>query len=429
MRTKFVSLSLLFFFPLLFNACSTFFLNSKPSFVRADGTHFELNGKPYYYIGANFWYAVYLGASGDLGDRSRLLRELDSLQSLGITNLRILGSSEQSYGEHSLIPGIITKPGQYNQSILDGLDFLLAEMGKRNMHAVIFLTNNWQWSGGMAQLNMWSDSNSAADSSEIKDDFNNYSASFYRNQTAKEYYYNYIYKLITRKNKYNGLYYYNDPAIMAWQLANEPRPGQGPEGLQWDDEYYRWINATARFIHQLDHNHLVSTGSEGLAGSLDSPEIYLRANESRYVDYLTFHLWPKDWGWYDALKADSTYPSSLTKAVAYIDKHINFARQLNKPVVMEEFGLPRDNAAHAQGTPTTMRDKYFNRILSIVYDSAAAGSPLAGANFWLWAGQGWSKNYNYKWGFGKTLKGTDNFNSIYLTDISTVGILKDMPGK
>ena len=415
-------------FSLIFNSCSTLFLGQEPAYVRVDGTHFEYNGKPYYFLGANFWYAVYLGASGDLGDRPRLKRELDSLKALGITNLRILGSSAQSFEGRFLNPGIIIKPGEYNQELLNGLDYLLAQMDKRNMHAVIFLTNTWRWSGGMSMLNLWADSNKTADSLMISGNYNNfmnYSASFYRNQIAKEYYYNYIYRLITRKNKYNGMYYYEDPAIMAWQLANEPRPGQGPEGLEWDDEYYRWIDATARYIHSLDHNHLVSTGSEGLAGSLDSAKIYLTAHKSKYVDYLTFHLWPKDWGWYNALKPDSTYPSALKKAIAYINEHIGFARRLDKPIVMEEFGFPRDGGVAGQGTPTTMRNKYFKKILAAVYDSAAGGAPIAGANVWLWAGQGWSKNDNYKWGFGKTLKGVDNFNSVYLSDKSTISILRE----
>ena len=146
---------LFIFTSLSFNACSTFSLMEKPAFIKVNGTQFELNGQPYYFEGANFWYAVYLGASGSIGDRPRLIRELDFLQSMGITNLRIIGASEQSYIGMALSPGIIKKPDDYNNDLLDGLDFLLSEMKKRNMYAVIFLTNTWKWSGGMSQYNTW----------------------------------------------------------------------------------------------------------------------------------------------------------------------------------------------------------------------------------------------------------------------------------
>jgi len=256
-----------------------------------------------------------------------------------------------------------------------------------------------------------------------------YSNSFYRNENAKEIYFHYLYSLINRKNKYSGYYYYEDPAIMAWQLSNEPRPGSGKEGAKWLDEYYRWIDVSARFIHKLDPNHLVSSGSEGLAGSLDSAEVYKTAHSSKYIDYLTFHLWPYDWGWYKPNNVDSTYPAAKIKSISYIDSHIQLARELGKPVVMEEFGLPRDSGLINFGSPTTVKDKFFKKILSLVVDSALSGSPIAGANFWIWGGEGSPNIFNYKWGFGNPLKGVDNFNSIYYSDTSTIEIFKQYAGK
>jgi len=46
-------------------------------------------------------------------------------------------------------------PGVYDQSVLDGLDYLIAQMGKRGMKAVLVLNNFWQWSGGMGQYVSW----------------------------------------------------------------------------------------------------------------------------------------------------------------------------------------------------------------------------------------------------------------------------------
>ena len=49
-----------------------------------------LAGQPYYFIGANFWQGMNLGVDGPSGNRSLLTRELDNLQKLGVTNLRIM---------------------------------------------------------------------------------------------------------------------------------------------------------------------------------------------------------------------------------------------------------------------------------------------------------------------------------------------------
>ena len=39
--------------------------------------------------------------------------------------------------------------------VLDGLDLILSEMGKRNLKAVVFFSNNWEWSGGFQQYLIW----------------------------------------------------------------------------------------------------------------------------------------------------------------------------------------------------------------------------------------------------------------------------------
>src|SRR5688572_29844202 len=69
---------------------STAIANIPSPFVKVNGTHFEVNGKPYYFLGANFWEGMNLASQGPGGDRLRLIRELDCMKSLGINNLRIL---------------------------------------------------------------------------------------------------------------------------------------------------------------------------------------------------------------------------------------------------------------------------------------------------------------------------------------------------
>jgi mannan endo-1,4-beta-mannosidase len=122
------------------------------------------------------------------------------------------------------------------------------------------------------------------------------SATFYSNENGNKLFQNYLEKIITRKNTINDLSYFEDPTIIM-AMANEPRPWGSGQAIE---NYYKWVDTTAAFIHSIDPNHLVSTGNEGTMGSLTSEEYYLNAHKSKNIDYLTFHLWIKNWSWYDA---------------------------------------------------------------------------------------------------------------------------------
>src|SRR4051812_35813466 len=68
----------------------------RDAIVAVKGTHFVRNGQPYYIAGTNLWYGGYLGAPTSVGQRKRLLKELDRLQAIGINNVRVLAVSEKT---------------------------------------------------------------------------------------------------------------------------------------------------------------------------------------------------------------------------------------------------------------------------------------------------------------------------------------------
>ena len=61
---------------------------------------------------------------------------------------------------------------------------------------------------------------------------------------------------------------------------------------------------------------------------------------------------------------------------------------LKKPLVLEEFGLPRDYENYSPTSPVTARDEYYRRMFAQVAESCRAGRALQAANFWAWAGEG-----------------------------------------
>lgn len=361
-------------------------------FVTVDGLHFRRDGRPYRYAGANLWYGAWLGADAAYGNRARLARELDRLQALGIRNLRIIGSAEESPLKNSITPGFRGPGGTYNEDLLKGLDWTLAEMAKRDMTAVVYLANFWEWSGGMMTYLSWVNGGrfiNMNDPAHPWPEFPDWNAAFYSNPKAQALLRDYIKAVVTRTNSVTGKRYADDPTIMAWQLANEPRPG-GSDAVAVPNlpHFYRWIDETARYIKALDGHHLVTTGSEGLKGSIEREDVVLDAHRSPAIDYMTTHIWPNNWSWMDAGNLAGTYAGGAAKVADYIATHIRLARQLGKPLVIEEFGYPRDGAAAYDPTiPTTFKDRFYRQIYAAVEADMAAGGPLAGSNFWAWNGE------------------------------------------
>lgn len=404
----------------------------KNKFVRVEGTTFILDGKPYRFIGNNFWHAAYLGANLVPGGKERLVRELDQLKKSGITNLRIMASSEESEMIMSVTPAFQVSPGVYNEKLFIGLDFVLDEMSKRNMKAVLVLNNYWQWSGGMAQYVSWSSGANIIDPDLTGRfwEFMHLSGSFYDDKKAMTMFNNYIIYITERINTINGVAYANDPSIMAWELANEPRPHpKAAEDSILFANYYNWIDSTAKLIHSLAPFQLVTTGNEGRMGSLYKGEYYINTHSFSSIDYATFHIWPKNWRWYDAKTPDSTYSHTISKTFGYIGEHIAYARAMNKPIVLEEFGFERDSGFFARPVPVKLRDHYYDTVFNAIYDSAMADTPLVGANFWTWGGEGKAVNDKNEWKPGTDFTGdppqeAQGLNSIFSSDSSTLNIIK-----
>ncbi|MFN1835226.1 cellulase family glycosylhydrolase [Balneola sp. MJW-20] len=400
---------------------------SGSDFVQVDGNHFTLKGESYAFAGTNFWYGAYLGQPGEAGNRERLRAELDLMKAQGVTNLRILGSSEESEFGNTLAPVFIRQDGSYNEDLLVGLDYLLSEMSKRDMKAVIFLTNYWEWSGGMNILNGWYGEGLTVDPGEGDwVAFMNNSAQFYQNEEAQEAFREYIKSLVTRTNTVTERPYFNDPTIMSWQLANEPRPGS----LEVSDEaipvYIDWIDETAGFIKSLAPHQLVSSGSEGEVGSLLSMKLFVDAHRTPNIDYLTFHMWAKNWRWLDPSDMAGTYDQAVDSAKQYVEEHVSIADSLGKPIVMEEFGFPRDDEEFSPDSPTSYRDKYYK----MVYDLVEKHPVLAGTNFWSWGGFGEAQHEDYWWKEGDPFTGDPPFepqglNSVFAGDASTLQIIKE----
>jgi mannan endo-1,4-beta-mannosidase len=380
-------------------------------FVSAVDGKFYLEGEPYRYVGANFWQGMNLGVDNPSGNRAMLLKDLDALQQLGITNLRIMASSEGPNTEpYRMVPALMISPGVYDERVLAGLDFLLSEMGKRGLKAVMVLNNYWYWSGGMAQYVSWRDKTRIP----YPGDWNSYmayAARFYYCEECQGWYRDHIKMLTARVNRYTGRPYREDPTIFSWELGNEPR-----------NYPLNWIYDTAAYIKSLDPNHMVTTGSEGALP--DGTQNFLSTHNSPNIDYATVHIWPQNWGWYDPANPAGTFNHTLAYAHLYFSNAERDCATLRKPLVLEEFGLARDyeplRNIYDPGSPTTYRDRFYQAMFDQVYASMAAGGPAAGDNFWAWAGEA---RPGYAW-IGDPPHETPGWYSVYDVDESTIAVIR-----
>lgn len=407
---------------------------ARDGFVRRNGTALTVGGKPYRFVGANLWYAAYLGAPTEYGDSARLGRELDRLAALGVTNLRVLASSELSPLKNSVRPTFRDRSAHFNEDLLRGLDRLIAEAGRRGLRLVLYLTNYWEWSGGMATYLYWTnggryvDMNAPAHPWPAFPDFN---ASFYGSREAVGLYHDYVRAVVGRRNGLTGVRYSDDPTIMSWQLANEPRPGGSDAVVAATlPAFYGWIRETARLIKRLAPRQLVSTGSEGLMGCGGRKDCVADAHAAPEVDYLTAHVWPQNWGWVDPKDLPGTAPSGAAKVADYLDRHVAIADRLGKPLVVEEFGYPRDDGFDSTSS-TFRRDRFYAQVFDAVSASSRRGGPLVGSNFWAWGGESRAEHADHGFRSGDDAWLGDpphepqGWYSVYDSDASTAALVQN----
>ena len=391
------------------------------SFVCVKDGQFVRNGKPYTFIGTNFWYGPILASEGRGGDFVRLEEELDCLHILGLDNLRVLVGAQGEDGVFSRVePTLETAPGVYNDTLLVGLDRFLVELGKRNMQAVLYLNNSWEWSGGYGQYMEWATGEKAL--IPLIDGYWPFMQQMRKFQTSpesQELFYRHVKSIVGRTNSITGKPYKEDPAIFSWQIGNEPRCFSDDPAVR--EGFIGWLTETARIIKELDPNHMVSTGNEGFFGCEQDWELTEQVNRIPGVDYMTIHIWPYNWNWADAKDLEGTLEASVEKTAEYIQAHASLAQKLGMPLVCEEFGFPRDGFSPSMDATTSARDTYYAYIFSQV------GLGLQGANFWGWSG--FAEPLHDQWESGDPYTGdpaqeAQGLNGVYILDY-TIDIIKE----
>ena len=400
-------------------------------YVQVRDGKFYRGTEEYKFIGTNFWFGAILASEGQGGNRERLARELDLMQEVGITNVRVLASGEgpDTVASH-VLPVMQPQPGVYNDTILRGLDYLIAELEKRQMTAVLFLNNAWEWSGGYGAYLEWAGCGPVPDWSDWTI-AQNYHCQFVRSDKAKKMAADHVRFIVSR----TGKPYSESPAIMAWELANEPRAFARDSVTKAC--FAQWVEEQAKLIKSLDPNHLVTTGSEGIEGCEQDADLFRQVHAFPEIDYVCIHIWPYNWHWIGPASGplevglarngatsmiDSLLPACRNTS-AYIDACRNAVKDLGKPMVLEEFGYPRDGYLIEPGSPTIGRDGYYAHILSQLVQS----EKLQGCCFWAWGGYAQPEHRRWqRWDdyVGDPAQEEQGINAVFAADTTTLKLIR-----
>lgn len=403
-------------------------------FVTTRDGRFYRGDTEYKFIGANFWYGAVLASEGHGGDRERLQKELDLMQEVGITNVRVLvgGEGPDTVASH-VVPVLQPEPGVYNDTILQGLDYLIAELEKREMTAVLFLNNSWEWSGGYGAYLEWAGCGPVPDWSDWTI-AQNYHCQFVKNDSAKAMAERHVRYIVSRTNTVTGKPYSESPAIMAWELANEPRAFARDSVTKAC--FAEWVETQAKLIKSLDSNHLVTTGSEGIEGCEEDSALFRKIHAFPEIDYICIHIWPYNWRWLGPASGPLTnglakngetsvvdsvpFASRMTRA--YMDRCWDVVKDLNKPMVLEEFGYPRDGYRIELNSTTQGRDSYYEYAFSLMDEGK-----LQGCCFWAWGGYAQPKHVRWqRWDdyVGDPAQEEQGLNAVFASDTTTLEVIR-----
>ncbi|KAK2079251.1 hypothetical protein QBZ16_002942 [Prototheca wickerhamii] len=289
---------------------------------------------------------------------------------LNITVMRIFAT-----GVDPEMP-LMEEPGVYNEEMLLALDGVMAAAARNGIRVTLVPSRNWENPDSKGMFAAWAGLSSSDE--------------FFTSRDAQTAFQDHLEFLATRVNNITGVRYMDDPTIFSWNLMNEPRffPNNTvcQENVQLcTDAMQEWIETTSQFIKTVDPNHLVAIGSEGFWGP-DSPNVQSNPNGGDWatetgqnfynnsmpdsIDYAVIHIWPDNWN------------VSTDVIDTWVRDHIVEARELGKPLVIEEFG--KNVSSHRAEEIEQERNPVFRNVFAHLNQSLVDDDILKGAMYWMW---------------------------------------------
>ncbi|KAL0578392.1 hypothetical protein V5O48_003613 [Marasmius crinis-equi] len=293
-------------------------------FVKVSGQRFTLNGSKYTVVGANSYWVGLAGLS-----TTDMNKAFSDIAKAGGTTVRGFNEVTSPNG----LPYYQRWSGSTAtvNTGADGLrnfDNVIAAAKANGIRLIVALTNNWADYGGMDVY-----VNQIVGQGQPHD-------LFYTNTNVINAFKKYISTFVGR--------YKNEPTILGWELANEPRckgTTGTTSGTCTTQTITKWATNISAYIKSIDSNHLVAIGDEGFFNKPGNPSYPYQGGEGidfdanlkiSSIDFGTFHSYPIPWG-------QTSDPTGW--GVQWILDHATSQKAANKPVLIEEYGL--DSSAQA----------------------------------------------------------------------------------
>lgn len=295
------------------------------SFVETSGQRFTVDGSTFTVAGANAYWIGLTGLS-----TTNMKTAFADIAKTGATVVRTWGFNEvtSASGDYYHLWSGSTSSVNTGSTGLGNFDNVIAAAKASGLRLIVTLTNNWSDFGGMdVYVNQIVGAGKPHDL-------------FYTNAKVIAAYKAYIKAFVNR--------YVNEPTILGWELANEPRCS-GSTGVTSGScttaTITSWAKDISAYIKSIDTNHLVGLGDEGFFNEANGPNFPYQGGEGidfnanlaiSSIDFGTFHCYPISWG-------QTSDPTAW--GVQWIKDHAASQKARNKPVIMEEFGVPDNQSS------------------------------------------------------------------------------------
>lgn len=304
-------------------------------------------------------------ALGWTGSLHTVRTTFERAQANGVRVLRVTGFNERADDAATIQSslGVLREPG------LVALDRVIAEATQRDVLLVVVLSNYWGDYGGFPRYLEWLG---------LPSDYDHRALAM-RDARFRQALSGYVSAIVRRRNTVTGRVYGEEPAILAWELVNEPRGTNLADG---GATFASFLHDLAVSVKQAGARQLVVAGDEGYDSDtrgydvrywnhLDDRllnrargESFRRVVSDPAIDAATVHWYPDHW----------RVPTAMVRegGARWLREHVAIAEQWDKPVLFEEFGLmaPRHPSLEVR------REAYEHWLATALsLDSVAAAMP------------------------------------------------------
>lgn len=173
--------------------------STSTGFPKTSGLFLDIDGKAEYYAGTNCYWCGFLTADGDVDQVFADIASsgLKIVRVWGFNDVNTIPSSGTVWYQYLSASGSQINTGEYG---LERLDYVVSSAESHGIKLIVNFVNNWSDYGGIAAY-------VAA--------FGGTSSTWFTDSASQAQYQAYIKAVVSR--------YTNSPAILSWELANEPR--------------------------------------------------------------------------------------------------------------------------------------------------------------------------------------------------------------